>query len=127
MFFNTAVAILYFLFLAREGIMINHIEKSLDFIRDNAEAYAQAKAERIYLEEFRKSQKALLVLEATGTIQEKDAYAYSNTKYLLVLDGLKVAVEKEEKLKWMMIAAQAKIEVWRTEQANSRYIDKVHT
>ena len=36
-------------------------------------------------------------------------------------------VEQEEKLKWMITAAQAKIEVWRTEQANSRYIDKAHT
>ena len=35
--------------------------KTVDFILENAPRYAKAKAERIYLEEFRKTKKALLM------------------------------------------------------------------
>jgi hypothetical protein len=31
-----------------------------------------------------------------------------------------VAIEMEEKLRWDLIAAQARVEIWRTEQANNR-------
>jgi hypothetical protein len=104
-----------------------HIEKALDFMRDNSDALAKAKAERIYLEQYRKSLKALLFAEAPeGTVADRENYAYRNPKYLELLDGLKVAVEQEEALKWKMTAAEAKIDVWRTQQANARTIDASH-
>jgi hypothetical protein len=102
------------------------IESALEFMRDNAKPLAEAKAQRIYLEQFRKTQKALLIQQATGTIQEKDSYAYAHEDYIQVLDGLKVAVEQEEFLRWKMTAAQAYVEVWRSKQANNRLIDKGH-
>jgi hypothetical protein len=37
-----------------------------------------------------------------------------------LLQGLRVAVEEEEKYRWLMIAAQARIEVWKTNQYNTR-------
>lgn len=105
-----------------------NIGKALDFIRDNADSLASAKATRIYLEQFRKSKKALLFNSAPeGTIQSKESYAYAHAEYILLLDNLKIAVEEEERLKWMMVAAQAKIDVWRSENASARFIDKVHT
>jgi len=99
----------------------SQVEAANDFIRDSADKYAQAKAQRIYLEQFRKTQKAILYQEATaGTIQEKESYAYAHPDYVRNLEGVKAAVEIEESLKWKMIAAQAKIEMWRTQQANNR-------
>ena len=101
-----------------------NIFKSLDFIRDNAPAYARAKSERIYLEEYRKSKKALLMREAeiaghkSAVAQEREAYAHPD--YLVVLEGLKAAVEQEEALRWLIVGAQAKIEAWRTIEANRR-------
>ena len=95
-------------------------EKANDFIRDSADGYAKAKGERIYLEEFRKTQKAILMQEVDGAEHIKAAYAYSHQEYINVLEGLKEAVIEEERLRWMMVAAQAKIEIWRTQQANSR-------
>lgn len=101
-----------------------NIFRSLDFIRDNAPAYAKAKSERVYLEEFRKSKKALLMRDAeiaghkTAAAQEREAYA--NPEYLGVLEGLRAAVEEEESLRWLIVAAQAKIEAWRTIEANRR-------
>jgi hypothetical protein len=101
-----------------------NIFRSLDFIRDNAPAYAKAKSERVYLEEFRKSKKALLMRDAesaghkSAVAQEREAYA--DPAYMQLLDGLRVAVEQEEALKWLIVGAQAKIEVWRTIEANRR-------
>ena len=37
------------------------MQKAVDWLRDNAEACAKARATRIYLEEYRKSIKALLM------------------------------------------------------------------
>jgi hypothetical protein len=73
------------------------------------------------LEEYRKSLKAILMkrsLEDTIGGQEREAYAHDEYKQLL--EGLKVAIEMEEKLRWDLIAAQARVEIWRTEQANNR-------
>lgn len=98
-------------------------QKAVDYLRDNAEKYAEAKASRVYLEEFRKSKKSLLMLQSDEKTQAgKEAYAYAHDEYIALLDGLKVAIETEETVKWQMIAAQARIEVWRTQQANNRTI-----
>lgn len=106
-----------------------NIFKALDFIRDKAPAYAKAKAQRIYLEEFRKTKKALCMraAESAGTnaisAQERDAYA--DPEYQALLDGLRAAVEEEERLRWLIVGAQARIEVWRTLEANKRLEMKV--
>jgi hypothetical protein len=102
--------------------------KVVEFLLKNAGKYAKAKSERIYIEEFRKSKKALLMQIAqlkgveTMAAQERDAYA--NLEYQELLEGLRTAVEIEEKLRWQLIAAQMKIDLYRTEQANNRLIDK---
>ena len=105
-----------------------NVSNALEYIRKNAPNLAAAKAERIYLEQVRKSKKALLINDAPdGTIQAKESYAYSHDDYLELLEGLRAAVEQEEHFKWMMVAAQLKVEVYRTQQANNRFIDKAHT
>ena len=110
-----------------EGIITDQeATKCLDYIRDNAVKYAQAKANRIYIEQFRKSKKAILMQEAMksisgkSTVQERESYAYAHDDYVELLDGLKTAVEDEEKLKWLLVAAQAKLETYRTISANNR-------
>jgi hypothetical protein len=37
-----------------------------------------------------------------------------------LLKGLMIAIEKEETLKWMLVAAQMKADIWRSEQASER-------
>lgn len=105
-----------------------NIFKALDFIRDNSAAFAKAKSERIYLEEYRKTKKAMLMRLAevegakSATTQERDAYAHP--EYIELLNALKAAVEEEERLRWMIVAAQCKVEVWRSLGANQRALDK---
>lgn len=101
-----------------------NIFKALDYLRDAAPAYAKAKAERVYLEEFRKSKKAMLMkaVEAqypSAAAQEREAY--SHPEYLALLDALREATEEEERLRWMIVAAQAKIECWRSLESSRRY------
>ncbi|WP_430229317.1 hypothetical protein [Paraburkholderia tropica] len=97
---------------------------ALDFIRDNASAYAKAKADRVFLEEFRKTKKALLmqVAERAGhksaVAQEREAYAAED--YAAHLQALSAAVEEEERLRWLMVAAQARIEAWRSLESSRR-------
>jgi len=95
--------------------------KAIDYILANGKKFAKAKAERTYIEEYRKSLKAILMgrsLESAVNAQERDAYSHPD--YIALLGGLREAVEIEEKLKWNLIAAQASVEVWRTQQANNR-------
>ena len=95
--------------------------RSIDFIRDNAEKFASAKANRIYLEEFRKTQKAILMRSSMeNVIGKQETYAYSHPDYILVLQGIREAVEIEEELRWQMVAAQARVEVFRTQEASKR-------
>jgi hypothetical protein len=95
--------------------------KAVDYIITSAKKFAKAKAQRIYLEEFRKSKKALLMkgsLEETIGAQEREAYAHAEYQALLI--GLREAIEEEERFRWELIGAQARVEVWRSEQANLR-------
>ena len=102
------------------------VYKCLDYIRDHAKQYAQAKANRVYLEEYRKTLKARLMAQQLGDpVNAQERYAYAHPEYAELLEGLKVAIEQEENLRWKLIAAQAKIEVWRSLSANQRAESKV--
>jgi hypothetical protein len=100
---------------------MEHPSKAIQYIIDTAPLYAQAKAHRVYLEEARKSKKAQLMKECQETVLGKqEIYAYSHPDYMTLLKGLEVAVEQEEKYRWMLIAAQARIEVFKVEQYTAR-------
>ena len=99
-------------------------QKAITFIYENAPIYAEAKANRAYLEQFRKSKKALIMIASTArTDMLKEAEAYADGEYQALLNAYKEAVATEERLRWQMIAAQAKVEIWRTQSANNRAMD----
>lgn len=95
--------------------------KAVDYILENGRKFAQAKANRVYLEEYRKSKKALLMNQSTETtVNAREQYAYSHPDYVAVLDGIKAAVEVEEELRWHLVAAQARVEIWRSQESTAR-------
>ena len=95
--------------------------KALDFIRDNAQAYAEAKAHVIYMTEYRKTVKATLMASSSEkTESAKETFAYSHPDYKLHLAALAQAVNECETLRWLMVAAEAKIEVWKSLEATAR-------
>ena len=99
--------------------------KAVDFLIANAEKFAKAKADRVYLEEFRKSKKALLMGECTEkAANAREQYAYAHPDYVALLQGLRAAVEIEEALRWQQVAAQLRVEVWRSQNASNRAQDR---
>ena len=98
--------------------------KAIDYIIHNSVKYAQAKANRLYLEEFRKSKKALLMKDALArgyeAVNAQEREAYSDPDYLEILQGIKEATAEEEELRWKLEAARMRVDAWRTEQATAR-------
>jgi hypothetical protein len=99
--------------------------KAVEFIIKQSGVFAAAKANRTYIENYLRSAKSRLMLESTASsIAAKEMEAYATDDYIELLKGLKEAVETEEKLKWQLIAAQARIEIWRSQEATNRTIDR---
>lgn len=95
-------------------------EKAVDWMRDNALKAAKARAERAYIEEFRKVLKAQIMREGTEALGAQEARAYSDPRYMKHLEALRAAVEQDEYLRFMREAACAKVEAWRSQSANLR-------
>ena len=100
---------------------MNEPTKAIQYLIDTAPLYAKAKADRMYLEEYRKSRKAqLMSIAGTEVLGKQETFAYAHADYVEILEGIKQAVEKEENYRWLLSAAQARIEVWRTQQYSMR-------
>jgi hypothetical protein len=105
------------------------INDAVDYLYTHGKLYAVAKAQRVYLEEYRKSQKAMLMKTAMAEGRAKtsaaaEMEAYADPAYLEMLKGLQGAVEAEETLRWGLISAQARIDCWRSTEASNRVMDK---
>jgi hypothetical protein len=85
--------------------------------------YSKAKSERVYLENFLRCKKAILMNQCNEkTAVAKEQYAYSHGEYIKLLEGLKAAVEIEEKCRWSLERLKIECDLFRTCQANDRYI-----
>ena len=99
--------------------------KAVDFMLANAGKFSAAKSQRVYLEEFRKSKKAILMGQSGAkTVGEREQYAYAHEDYLALLGGIKAAIEVEETLRWSLEAAKMRVEIWRTQEASNRSQDR---
>jgi hypothetical protein len=95
--------------------------RAIVFIQENALPYAQAKADRLFIEGYLKSVKAILMNESDlSSLGAKEQFAYSNIRYQEQLNALRLAVEQEERLKYLMEAAKMKVEVWKTQEYTRR-------
>ena len=105
----------------RSFITDDEIDKALDYLRDNARDAAQARADRVYVEEYRKVIKAQIMKEhgsMSAVLQEREAYA--DPRYDNHLEAIRQAVAADEGHRFLRGAADAKIEAWRTQSSNSR-------
>ncbi len=99
--------------------------EAINFLIKNAGAYAKAKSDVVYLTEHRKTVKAIgFQRSLKNTMAEKEADAYTSDEYKTCVEGLREAVEEAERLRWMLVAAQARIDVFRTLEASNRNIDR---
>jgi translation elongation factor EF-Ts len=102
-------------------------EKAVDWLRANARKMAQERAERLYLEQWIKTVKATLQTEQVGTsAAASEIAALASPKYLAALQAYKQAVEGDEYNRFMVTAAEAKIEAWRSQESTRRAEGKAY-
>jgi hypothetical protein len=101
------------------------MERAIEVLRETDECCAKARAERLYLGEFLKSKKALLMKVHAESVfampistQEREALA--DPEYLAVLDGYRVAIFEDERQRNKRDTAKAEIDAWRTQSATTR-------
>ncbi len=103
-------------------------QKALHNIAKMAPQYAQAKANRIYCEEYRKTLKAQLMQQAErdghNAVNAQEREAYASSGYADHLKALQAAIEIEETLRWKLVAAEAAVEVWRSMESSNRMMDR---
>ena len=105
------------------------INTAVDFIYTHGKKYAEAKAHLAYVEEFRKSKKAMLMKHAMAngvkTVTAAEMEAYSAMEYIEHLKAIEQATEQAEALRWALVAAQARVDVWRSLEASNRTMDRL--
>jgi len=94
--------------------------KGVAYIMENAPKFAQAKAERVFIENYLRTVKSRLMNQEAGTLGNKEAYAYAHPDYLAQLLALKDATQMEENLKFMLLAAQMRHDTWKTQEYSKR-------
>jgi len=96
-------------------------EKAADYLTSSSVQAGQARAERVFLEEFRKSLKAQIMCEhQKESLGAQERNAYADPRYIEHLNKIKQAVMEEEKYRNLREGANAILELWRTLSANER-------
>jgi hypothetical protein len=97
------------------------VEAALDYLRDQAEADAQARANAVYLEQWVRTERARLVTAQPGMSNASaTAAAECHPEYLRALNAYKAAVTEDFRRRFLREAASARIEAWRTMSSNER-------
>ena len=104
-----------------ESVDEQSVERALNYLRDTAGELARAQAHVKYLEHKLKVVKGEQYQDAQGTVAEREASAYTSQAYKDVLEELKDAWYQSEELKALRMAAELRIEVWRSLEASKRY------
>ncbi len=98
---------------------------AVDYMIKNASAYANAKGERLYIENFLRSKKSMLMNQSDAkTVADREAFAYAHPEYIELISGLRAAVIQEEGIKWKLEAAKISVEIWRSQEASNRHQDR---
>ena len=99
-------------------------ETRLDTIRKDVTAYAKAKADMVYLDEYKKSHLAILMkeYEAMGisAVNAQERESRADPRYITTLEGLREATEIAEQKRWELKIVEMQFEKWRTQEASRR-------
>lgn len=95
-------------------------EMAVEFYRDNANKKGQLRGAVAAAEHRMKITLAQKFLQSTGTVAERDAMARSSSEYAAQVEELENLTAELHTLDTYLKAAEYTIEIWRTQQANSR-------
>jgi hypothetical protein len=99
---------------------------AIDFIFKTAPLYAKAKGELAQFEAFKHSLKAIEMSKSTGTtIGAKEMDAYKSQPYQELCEAIGLATEEAEALRWQLEAAKMRFELFRTQEASNRNIERM--
>jgi hypothetical protein len=99
---------------------------AIEYIWENAPAYAKAKGQLAELEAYKSSLKAIMMKQSGETsigAQEREAYA--SKEYQQLCKGIGEATEQAELLRWRLLSAQMRFEAWKVEEYSNRQVDKL--
>lgn len=100
--------------------------EAIDFIFKTAPQYAKASGELAQLEAFRHSLKAIKMAQTDEqSLGGQEREAYRSQEYQDLCKAIGVATENKEALKWQLEAARMRVDIWRTEQASNRNLEKL--
>jgi hypothetical protein len=96
-------------------------ERAVDWLRDNAARMAKERATRLYMEQWIKTERASLQL-ACGDVPATRAemIALASPRYLAALQAFREATQIDEHNRFLITAAEAKIEAWRSQESTRR-------
>jgi len=104
------------------------IDRALSYLRDNAEKDGQARAERLYLEQWIKTVLAQEQAKSQGqSVAASEIEARTSTAYIQALQAYRIAIAEDERRRFLRSAAEAKIEAWRTMCSNARAEGKAYS
>ena len=103
------------------------IERALAYLRDNADKDAQARAERLYMEQWIKTVLAQEQAKINASsVAAAEMGARVSDAYAQALGAYRAAIAEDERRRFLRSAAETKIEVWRSQEASNRAIDRGH-
>ena len=96
--------------------------EAMDFLRDNAREAGRLKGQVYVLTEMRKTVKAKLMMQAVDARSEaaKETYAYAHPDLEAHVVKTVEAISECETLRLLILAAEAKLEAWRSLEATAR-------
>jgi hypothetical protein len=102
--------------MRNELIPDSAVEAAFDWLEDNNGKCAGLRAQRLYLEEYRKVLKARIMREqdADMAVNAAEREAYASKRYEEHLEGWKIAVELDEEMQYRRETNLAKISAWQT-------------
>jgi len=104
----------------------DQVDSALEWSVKHAERAAEARANRVLLEESCRSLKAKLMKDSgQDSLGAQEREALASDAYRTHLDGLRAAVYEDERYRYLRQAAEARIECWRTFSSNQRAQGKV--
>ncbi len=95
-------------------------EKAVEYLRDSATAYGQARGSMAYCEANLRRVKALEMMGKSGSLGDREAAAYASDAYLKALGALESVTTEYETTRALREAAIYTIETWRSQNSTRK-------
>ena len=103
------------------------IEKTLQALRSKSQEIGEAYGRKETADDFLKTQYAILYEDAPqGSVAERDSWVKRQDEYIAAVERKKNDFTDWKTKDIFVKLALAEVEVWRTKQANNRFLDKAH-